>query len=108
MKENRKGVVYFQNIPAGIIEEINNKYRFTYYEEYKKTGIPISVNLLFDKDSFESEKLFIFFKTLLPEGWYREIVSKKLKIDENDDFGFLIKTCEDTIEAVSIKEIKDE
>ncbi len=108
MKGNRKGIVYFDDIPAGIIEEFDNGYRFIYQEEYKKTGIPISVNLPFEKDVFESEKLFVFFKSLLPEGWYREIIGKTLKIDENDNFGFLIKTCQDTIGAVSIKEIRDE
>ncbi len=108
MKEIRKGKVFFNNQFAGIIEENENGYRFVYDKEYMKNGIPISVNLSFKKDIYESKDLFVFFKSILPEGWYREIVSKKLKIDENDDFGFLLKTCEDTVGAVSIKEIKNE
>ena len=55
---------------------------------------------------FESETLFSFFLGLLPEGWYLNIVSKVMKIDEGDKFSILLATCQDTIGAVTIKEIK--
>jgi serine/threonine-protein kinase HipA len=51
--------------------------------------------------------LFPFFYGLLSEGTNKEIQSKLLKIDENDDFTRLIKTAEnDTIGAITIKEIR--
>jgi len=106
MKGNRKGKVYFKDAYAGIIEEVNSSYRFSYDDEYLKNGIPISVNFPFTKKIYDSDTLFIFFKTLLPEGWYKEIAGMKLKLDGDDDFGFLLKTCADTVGAVSIKEIE--
>ncbi|MEI6781456.1 MAG: HipA N-terminal domain-containing protein [Verrucomicrobiota bacterium] len=47
--------------------------------------------------------MFPFFKGLLPEGWFREIVCQTLKIDPKDDFGLLIKACGDCIGAVWIQ-----
>jgi len=47
--------------------------------------------------------LFPFFKGLLPEGWYREVVCQTLKIDPKDEFGLLVKACGDCIGAVWIK-----
>ena len=98
----------FDNLFAGVIKESPEGYIFTYDYDYTKKGIPISVNFPFNKVIYQSKHLPTFFKSLLPEGWYRDIVGRKLKIDENDDFGFLIKTCRDTIGAVWIEEIKDE
>ncbi|HAV92721.1 TPA: hypothetical protein DCW38_06025 [candidate division WOR-3 bacterium] len=106
MKKNRKGIVFFKEMDAGIIEEIEDGYRFVYFDEYLKSGIPISVNFPLTKKTYESKKLFVFFKSILPEGWYRDITGLKLKLDKDDDFGFLIKTCEDAIGAVSIKEME--
>ncbi len=108
MRENRKARVIFSNLFAGIISESLEGYIFTYDYDYTRKGIPISVNLPFNKMVYQSRYLPVFFKSLLPEGWYRDIVGRKLKIDENDDFGFLIKTCRDTIGAVWIEEIEDE
>jgi serine/threonine-protein kinase HipA len=66
-------------------------------------GHPIAVSFPLQAQPFESEDLFPFFKGLLPEGWYKEIVSKTLKIDKKDLFGFLISACEDCIGAVWIR-----
>jgi serine/threonine-protein kinase HipA len=41
---------------------------------------------------------------LLPEGWYLDLASKKLKIDKDDKFGLLLATCKDTVGAVSIRQ----
>ncbi|MDY6786652.1 MAG: HipA N-terminal domain-containing protein [candidate division WOR-3 bacterium] len=104
MKTNRRGEVYFNNDYAGFVMETSDGYLFEYDREYMKKGIPISVSLPFTQRTHESEHLHVFFQSLLPEGWYKAIISKKLKIDENDDFGFLLKSCSDTIGAVSIRE----
>ncbi len=104
MKERgRRAVVMYKNRRAGIIEEIPAGYLFTYDSDFLPKGDPIAVSFPLRPEPFESEDLFPFFKGLLPEGWYREIVSKKLKIDKKDLFGFLMNACEDTIGAVWIK-----
>jgi serine/threonine-protein kinase HipA len=102
----RKALVYFKDLEAGVLEEYKNGFRFTYNEDFKKKGIPISVSLSLLNRSHESSELFPFFEGLLPEGWYLDIVSAALKIDKTDHFGLLISTCRETMGAVSIREIK--
>jgi len=103
--KNRKAIVLFNNEEAGIIEELNNGYRFIYNKEFLKKQIPISFSLPLTEKPYENPKLFPFFLGLLPEGWYLELVCAKLKIDRNDHFGLLLATCKETIGAVTIKEM---
>ena len=102
----RKAIVVCLDEKAGIIEKIEGGYRFTYDSEFIKKNKPISVSLPITKQIYESINLFPFFLGLLPEGWYLDIVTKKLKIDKNDNFGILLATCKETIGAVTIEEWK--
>ena len=53
------------------------------------------------------KELFPFFKGLLPEGWYLNIVSVTQKVDSKDSFGVLIGTAgTDTIGAVTVRKEK--
>lgn len=101
----RKAIVYFKDIEAGVLEEYEKGFRFTYKEDFKKKRIPISLSLPLLDSPHESSELFPFFVGLLPEGWYLDIVLTALKIDKNDPFGLLLSTCAETAGAVSIKEI---
>ncbi len=103
MKTLRKADVMFKERLAGVIEETATGYRFIYDPAFKKEGIPICVAFPLSEQPYESRTLFPFFKGLLPEGWFREIVCQTLKIDPRDDFGLLIKSCGDCIGAVWIK-----
>ena len=102
----RKALVLFKNAQAGIVEEIDKGYRFVYNGDFINGNIPISFSLPLTNKPYESRELFSFFAGLLPEGWYLDIVCSTLKIDKNDSFGILLATCQDTIGAVSIREIK--
>ena len=102
----RKARVMMYDREAGIIEETEHGYRFHYDENYLKTGHPISVSLPMKPEPYESDTLFSFFEGLLPEGWYLDVVSSKLKIDKNDIFGMLLATCTDTAGAVSMVEVQ--
>jgi len=105
MAGNRQAAVYLKRQKAGIIEETEKGYKFTYEKEFIDKGVPVSVSLPLREEPYESNELFPFFQGLLPEGWYLEIASSSLKIDKNDDFGLLLATCGETIGAVSIEEI---
>lgn len=94
----------FKESLAGVIEETGSGYRFTYDAGFLANGQPIAVVFPLRTEPYESETLFPFFRGLLPEGWFRDIVCQTLKIDSRDDFGLLIKTCGDAIGAVWIKE----
>ena len=93
----------FKETLAGTIEETGTGYRFSYDSTYLTSGKTIAVAFPLRSKSYESQVLFPFFKGLLPEGWFREIVCQTLKIDPKDDFGLLIKACGDCIGAVWIQ-----
>jgi len=102
----RRAIVMYDDKKAGIIEETREGYRFTYDSDFMKQNKPISVSLPTTKQTYESSSLFAFFLGLLPEGWYLNMVTKKLKIDKNNTFGLLLATCKETIGAVTVEELK--
>ena len=104
MRPLRKASVMFKEMPAGSIEETGEGYRFAYYPAYLVGGVPIAVAFPLQEAPYESKTLFPFFKGLLPEGWFRDIVCRTLKIDSRDEFGLLVKACGDCIGAVWIRE----
>ena len=100
----RKADVYFKNDLAGYLSETNAGYIFQYDENFLKKKIPISVSLPLRQKPFHSPELFAFFKGLLPEGWYLEIVSQTQKVDARDFFGVLASTAGvGTIGAVTVR-----
>jgi HipA-like protein len=106
----RQGRVYFNKIVAGTISELDNgEYVFQYDDSYfsNVTLPPISATLPKKKQNHQSKELFPFFFNMLSEGANRKIQCRILKIDEEDDFGLLIKTAaNETIGAISVEEIK--
>lgn len=108
MTELRKAQVYYSNELAGQLVETSNGYIFQYDSEFLKKKIPISVSLPPREEPYESRELFAFFKGLLPEGWYLNIVCATQKVDSKDPFGVLIGTAGvDTIGAVTVKKEDD-
>ncbi len=107
MRELRRGQVYFDKDLAGYISETADGYFFEYNKEFLKKNIPISVSLPPRERPYESKELFSFFKGLLPEGWYLDIVAATQKVDREDSFGLLLCTTSgDTIGAVTVRKIK--
>ncbi|MBU0468818.1 MAG: HipA N-terminal domain-containing protein [Candidatus Omnitrophica bacterium] len=104
MKRLRHAKVYYKDGFAGILKEIEYGYFFQYDKNFVKKNISISVSLPVQEEPFESEKLFSFFKGLLPEGWYLNIVSTTQHVDSKDLFGLLLSTTNvDTIGAVTVR-----
>ena len=106
--EYRKGYVFVQNEYAGSIEETDEGYTFFYDVQYLKidNAKPISLTMPLTEDVYFSEYLFPFFDGLIPEGWLLQIVEKKWGISRSDRMGLLLCACQDTIGAVSVKEVK--
>jgi len=104
MNTLRQATVYYKDELAGVLKETDGGYIFQYDKDFIKKNIPISVSLPIQEDPFESEKLFPFFKGLLPEGWYLNIVSATQHVDSKDLFGVLLSTTSvDTIGAVTVR-----
>jgi len=104
MKTLRKAHVFYNDELAGHLAETSEGYIFQYDSEFLKKDISISVSLPPREEPYKSKELFHFFKGLLPEGWYLNIVSTTQKIDSKDALGLLVGTAGvDTIGAVTVR-----
>jgi HipA-like protein len=105
----RRANVYCRGIHAGVLsKDPSGCYRFQYAAEYRSDPKCPAISLSFPKREapFESPVLFPFFFGLLAEGDDKALQCRVLKIDENDHFSRLLKTCEaETIGGVTVKEI---
>jgi serine/threonine-protein kinase HipA len=104
MNELRKGEVYYKDELAGYISETPDGYTFRYEKNFLKKNIPVSMSLSPREEPYRSKELFPFFKGLLPEGWYLDIVCTTQKVGRADSFGLLLASAGvDTIGAVTVK-----
>lgn len=101
----KKGRVFYQDNFAGIIEENEEGYSFTYDSEYIKldNAKPISLTMPLRESPYKSKTMLPFFDGLIPEGWLLDIAEKNWKINERDRMELLLTFCNDTIGAVSIE-----
>lgn len=106
---SKKGLVYFQDMLAGIIAETDEGYEFSYQTEYleNKNAKPVSLTLPLSSQKYESKVLFAFFDGLIPEGWLLDLATTHWKVKSNDRFELLLLTCWDTIGAVTVKPEED-
>ncbi len=106
MSAFRKAHVYIRDFFAGVLEETDEGYSFSYDLDYIKSenAVPVSLTLPIQNERFSSRTLFSFFDGLIPEGWLLNIVTRNWKIPENDRFAVLLVACKDPIGNVSIKE----
>jgi serine/threonine-protein kinase HipA len=101
----RSGKVYFKDRFAGVIEETDAGYLFTYDTSYLSgpDAHPLSVTLPLRTDPYLSKTLHPFFDGLIPEGWLLSIVVKNWKLNARDRMGLLLTVCRDCIGAVSVE-----
>jgi len=104
----RRAEVCCRGVPAGILSKDRSGYRFQYLPEYlDKAGLP-AISLSFPKRVavFQSPVLFPFFFGLLAEGGDKALQCRVLKIDPDDHFTRLLRTCgTETIGGVTVKEV---
>ena len=110
MSDNlRKGKVFYKNEFAGYITEVKGGYVFQYDLDFLKKREAISLSLPLRAEPYFSSDLFPFFKGLLPEGWYLDIVTATKKVDSKDYFGLLLASAlEDTIGAVTVVKVEND
>ncbi len=108
MAELRKAQIFYNEDLAGYISETKDGYIFEYNKEFLKKNIPISISLPLREEPYESKQLFHFFRGLLPEGWYLDIVTATQKVDREDLFGLLLCTTNvDTVGAVTVRRMNE-
>lgn len=107
----KAGIYYNDQLAGWLTKNGATDYSFQYNKDYWSDPAMPAISLTLPKTNreYHSNQLFSFFSGLLSEGINKDIQCRLLKIDENDDFTRLLKTAtEDTIGAITIKEIKDE
>lgn len=100
----RAGKVFFGDREAGLLEELEHGYRFTYLREYlsDEAALPVSLLLPLQAEPYEEKRLFPFFDGLIPEGWLLEIAEDSWKLNPRDRMGLLLACCRDCIGAVGV------
>lgn len=104
---SRSGRVYCRGVFVGRIQQLPDGYSFTYDTQYLALAgtRPVSLTLPKQIEPLRSPFLFPFFFGLLAEGILKDTQCRKLKLDENDHFGRLLKTANsDTIGDVTVVE----
>ncbi len=104
----RQGGVFIRDRFAGMIQETDEGYCFTYDSDYmaSENTTAVSLTLPLRAEPYTSRTLFPFFDGLIPEGWLLGVVSRNWKIDPKDRFGLLMVACHDCIGSVSIREVE--
>ncbi len=103
----RKAAVYINETLAGHLVQRDDEYIFRYDDLYFADSNQPAISITFPKSQkeYHSKYLFPFFFGLLSEGDLKILQCRKLGIDENDHFTRLLKTAQNTIGAVQIKEV---
>lgn len=103
----RRAEVYRNGVFAGWLTEDNNgQYIFTYDDLYFADADKAAISLTLPKTKLEyrSEQLFPFFSNMLAEGEQKKMQSYLWKVDEQDQFGLLMRTATaDTIGNITVK-----
>lgn len=104
----RQAVIQYNNIPAGILSELDNgDYEFVYdsgfIQQYPDQFITFQMPVT--AQAYRSKRLFPFFDGLIPEGWLLTIAAESWKINQKDRMGLLLACCGNTIGAVSVHPI---
>ena len=101
---NRKAIIQMHGKEAGILEETDQGYQFTYSAEWLKSRsvMAISLTLPLQTEPFVEKTMIPFFDGLIPEGWLLDIATETWKINPRDRMGLLMVCCKDCIGAVSI------
>lgn len=104
----RRCEVYFCDRFAGILEETEEGYRFTYSDGYRTNGAPIGYGFPVSEPMYEFTHFPPLFDNLVSEGWMRRTQSLNQKISEDDRFGLLMHNGADLVGAITVKRMNDE
>lgn len=101
-----RGRVFFKETFAGVIEQADGEYRFTYDKKYLENpkAEPISLILPLRAEPYKEKTMIPYFDGLIPEGWLLSIAEHNWKIDRKDRMSLLLTVCRDCIGAVKVED----
>lgn len=97
----RKAKILFNNILAGTLIELENKYIFEYSENYQ--GPAIALTLPLSQKIYHFNEFPVFFANLLPEGQRLETLLQQAKLNRQDYLGQLLTVGADMIGAITVE-----
>lgn len=105
----RKAEVFFGTRICGLLKEDEASFSFAYDPAYLSLpdARPISLTMPLRKEEYRSRILFPFFDGLIPEGYLLRIAVRKTGLSPYDRMGVLLAVGEDTVGAVSLREISE-
>lgn len=100
----RWGKVFVEKKFAGVIEQSEGQYSFTYAKEYLNSADPrpVSLTLPLRSEPFVQRTMIPFFDGLIPEGWLLNVITDNWKINPRDRMSLLLLACQDCIGDVSV------
>lgn len=106
----RRAEVYMGDRLAGILEEGEEGFTFTYVYSYRAQrypdNIPVTKTMPVREAPYFQKRLFPFFDNLIPEGVLLATAMKVRHLDESDRMGLLLACCDECCGAVSVLEAK--
>jgi serine/threonine-protein kinase HipA len=103
----RKAEITYKDVPAGTLEETaNGGTRFTYGKGFD-TSIACTLPIR-QREHEWKQGVHPFFQHLGPEGWLREKQARTAHVQEQDDFGLLLRYGADCIGAVGARRFADD
>jgi serine/threonine-protein kinase HipA len=100
----RSARVIQDKVSAGVLQETDAGFRFTYDSEFK--GEPVSLTMPRSQPVWEFTQFPPPFEGLLPEGVRLEALLRRQKLDKNDLFGQLIVVGEDVVGSLRFEAIQ--
>lgn len=107
--KHRCAQVYMDGRQAGVLEETQSGFRFTYDAQYLRKGPALFHTLPLRSEPFDRPRLHPCFENLVSEGWLRAMQSTMQRLDTDDRFGLLLANGRDLAGAVTVEpmEISD-
>lgn len=99
----RRLLVRNHGLKAGILEELEKGYGFTYFQD--EPGGPISLTMPFRSEAYHFEDFPPFFEGLLPEGFQLSSLLLSQKLDADDYMGQLLAVGQDCVGSVTVHEL---
>lgn len=100
----RRAHIYQKGLLAGLLEEIEGGWRFTYAGNYQ--GAPVSLTMPVSQETYEFDDFPPVLEGLLPEGIQLETMLRRYKLDRNDLFGQLLLVGGDLVGSLTVKATK--
>src|SRR5690606_18010540 len=101
----KRGKVYVRKKLAGIIEQGDGEFKFTYEPSYLRSKAePVSLRLPLREEPYIEKTMIPYFDGLIPEGWLLNIAQDNWKIDRTDRMLLLLTLCRDCIGAVTVED----